>query len=615
MQSQRLDAIRFEVLRHRLWSVAAEAASAIKNISGSPIASEAHDFNTCIMSPEGDAVVMGPYVASLAIGQGLIVKTILEKYAENPGFVPGDMFLCNDPYSGALHQNDVTLVAPVFHGGKLIAWTGATIHQVDVGGSSKGSQAATGAQSIFEEAPVIPPIKIIEKGTLRRDIEEEYLIRSRTRDLNALDLRAKIAANLVMGERVLAVAERYGIETLGEVLGRIVDVTEMKLRSRLRELPNGTWGHTSYIDYDRALYAVRLKMTKQDDELILDFTESSPQAPAVANCTFSGLLAGVQAGVLAYLCYDIPMCPAGVLRPLRIVSKKGTVVEAAWPAGAAKATTAGSFVTTTAVSACLAKMLDASERHCSRLMACWNGASGQQELFGVDQRGQPFGSTILDGMAGGAGARYDRDGVDTGGFIRSLACAIANVETYEFRYPILYLYRRQEPDTGGPGNFRGGVGIGLAMTPHDVEEIPTCVVHGCGIEQPASSGIGGGYPGSTTQFNIRRNTSVGERLGRGEIPVDFSALDGVLEPKSSEESYLKKGDVFERVACGGGGFGDPLERNAQMVLADVRNGLVSVRSAEEIYGVVLEEGFRSINPERTKKKRAEMRSQRASSES
>jgi len=118
-----------------------------------------------------------------------------------------------------------------------------------------------------------------------------------------------------------------------------------------------------------------------------------------------------------------------------------------------------------------------------------------------------------------------------GGFVRSLGCAIANVETYEFRYPLLYLYRRQECDTGGPGKFRGGAAIGLAMTPHDVEEIPTCVLHGCGIEQPASAGIAGGYPGSTTQFNIRRKTSVQELLSRGQIPVEFNALDGELQPK------------------------------------------------------------------------------------
>ncbi len=612
MSEQVLDPVRFEVLRHRLWSISAEAASTIKNISGSPIATEAHDFNTCIMSPSGESVVMGPYVASLAIGQGLTVKNILARYQDNPGFFPGDMFLCNDPYSGALHQNDVTLVAPVFHAEKLVAWTGATIHQVDVGGSSKGSQAATGAKSIFEEAPVIPPIKLIEKGRLRRDLEEEYLIRSRTRDLNALDLRAKIAANLVMAERLLALCHRYNAATLSQVLARIVEVSESKLRARLRELPDGEWNHTSYIDYDGTVYAIRVKMRKQADQLIFDFTESSPQAPAVANCTYSGLLAGVQAAVLAYLCYDIPMCPAGILRPLEIISKKGTIVDAAWPAGAAKATTAGSFVTTTAVSACLAKMLDASESHCSRLMACWNGASGQQELFGIDQRGQLFGSTMLDGMAGGSGARYDRDGIDTGGFVRSLGCAIANVETCEFRYPLLYLYRRQECDTGGPGKFRGGAAIGLAMTPHDVEEIATCVVHGCGIEQPASAGIAGGYPGSTTQFNIRRCTSVEQQLQRGRIPVEFAELDGVLEAKSSEETFLKRGDVFERVACGGGGFGDPLERDPDWVLRDVQQGLVSRQCAEEIYGVMLSDDLKGVDRLRTKDKRESIRSDRGS---
>jgi N-methylhydantoinase B len=218
---------------------------------------------------------------------------------------------------------------------------------------------------------------------------------------------------------------------------------------------------------------------------------------------------------------------------------------------------------------------------------------------------------MLDGMAGGSGARYDRDGIDTGGFIRSLGCAIANVETYEFRYPLLYLYRRQEPDTGGPGKFRGGAAIGLAMTPHDVEEIPTCVVHGCGIEQPASAGIAGGYPGSTTQFNIRRNTSVVEQLRRGKIPVEFAAMDGELEPKSSEDTFLRRGDVFERVACGGGGFGDPLERDPELVKKDAQLGLVSLRCGEVISGVVLAEGLRAVDQPSTEKKRAAILAERA----
>jgi N-methylhydantoinase B len=139
------------------------------------------------------------------------------------------------------------------------------------------------------------------------------------------------------------------------------------------------------------------------------------------------------------------------------------------------------------------------------------------------------------------------------------------------------------------------------------------VVHGCGIEQPASAGIAGGYPGSTTQFNIRRNTSVQEQLKRGHIPADFDALDGDLEPKLSEDTFLNKGDVFERVACGGGGFGDPLERDPGLVRKDVRQGLVSCRSAEEIYGVVLRGESSIVDGVKTKEKRACMRAERARS--
>jgi N-methylhydantoinase B len=149
------------------------------------------------------------------------------------------------------------------------------------------------------------------------------------------------------------------------------------------------------------------------------------------------------------------------------------------------------------------------------------------------------------------------------------------------------------------------------MTPHDVEEIPTCVLHGCGIEQPASAGIAGGYPGSTTQFNIRRGTSVQELLRRGQIPVEFNALDGALQPKSCEDTFLRRGDVFERVACGGGGFGDPLERDPELVKKDAQLGLVSPRCAEEIYGVVLTEGLRAVDRSETEQKRAGIRAERA----
>src|SRR5205823_8210281 len=152
--------------------------------------------------------------AARARCRGLVRDTILQQCSDNPGNHEGHVFLCNDPYSGAIHQNDVAVVAPVFADGQLIAWTGATIHCVDVGGAFKGSQASIGAQSIYEEAPPIPPIKLVEGGVLRKDLERAFLLPSRTPELNALDLRAMLAANSVSGRRIVEVVAKYSVDVV-----------------------------------------------------------------------------------------------------------------------------------------------------------------------------------------------------------------------------------------------------------------------------------------------------------------------------------------------------------------------------------------------------------------
>jgi N-methylhydantoinase B len=412
--NRQLDPITFEVVRHRLWAITNEAAATLKFVSGSPVASEIYDFNTSILDAAGRAVVIGPFMASHAICQGQVVETILRECADNPGIAEGDVFLCSDPYSGAIHQNDLAIVAPIFADGQLIAWTGATIHCVDVGGAYQGSQASIGAQSIYEEAPPIPPIKLVEGGRLRKDVERMVLLPSRTADLNALDIRAMLAANSVAGRRVLEVVGKYGVDVVTATMDGIVDHAATRLRALLRELPDGTWRHTSYIDYGPDVYACRVTMTKERERLVFDFSESSPQAPALINCTWSGLVSGLEIAVLTQLCWDIPWSPAGVMQPIEIRSKPGTMVHAMWPGGVAKATTAGSFILTSACCVTLAKMLAASERHSDRVMAVWTGAVPTHESFGVDQRGEPYGVTLLDGPGGGAGARPTKEGIDTG---------------------------------------------------------------------------------------------------------------------------------------------------------------------------------------------------------
>ncbi|MFQ5913389.1 MAG: hydantoinase B/oxoprolinase family protein [Nitrospinota bacterium] len=615
MFRSRVDPVTFEVLRHRLWNLNNEAAIALKRVSGSPVATEIQDFNTSLCTADGQNFMVGPYIVSHGVSQGLLVETLLKDYQENPGIHEGDIFLSSDPYQGAMHQNDVTCLAPIHWQGELIAWAGSTIHEIDVGGPVLGSQASIGAKSIFGEGPPLSALKIVEGGTFRKDVEREYLLRSRTRELNALDLRAKIAATHVAKTRLQGLVEKYGIATVKAVMEDIVDYTEARLRARLRELPDGVFRHTSYLDYDdgaeRKIYPCHITLTKEGDGLVFDFAGTAAQAPAVINCAYSGLVSGVVIAVLVHLCYDAPWCPAGVLRVIRIDAEPGTIAHASWPAGVSKATTAGSYTVTHTASACITKMFLTHEDYRKNAMAAWMGPMPTQELFGVDAYGEPFGLTLLDGMAGGTGAFSDRDGIDTGGFLRSLSATISNIETLEARYPILYLYRRQEMDTGGAGAFRGGVGLSTMYTPHLVEEIHTTVLHSHCVMQPEAVGICGGLPSATNEFAILRGSDVCQELESGRVPGGLESLKGDLEiPPPLCVTSLKRGDVYRCISTGGGGYGDPLLREPASVLNDVLCGLVSLEAARTLYGVVLDAGDKCVDQAATSGLREKLREAR-----
>ena len=226
-------------------------------VSGSPVANEAYDMNVGLMNAEGECIAIGVYISIHALALSGTVKDIAREYATDPGINPGDVFMCNDPYVGACHQMDVTVVAPIFCGEELVAWTGSTVHQIDLGGPVEG-QVQIGATSIWGEQPIFPPLKIVDRGALRRDVERAYLRRTRLPDLTGLDLKAMIAGCNVAVERVQALAERYGRDTVVAAIADVGDVAEARFRARLRELPNGTWTHRGYIEYDTVYPGRRL---------------------------------------------------------------------------------------------------------------------------------------------------------------------------------------------------------------------------------------------------------------------------------------------------------------------------------------------------------------------
>jgi N-methylhydantoinase B len=433
----------------------------------------------------------------------------------------------------------------------------------------------------------------VERGRVRKDIEEDYLMRSRTRALNALDLRAKIAANVRIRERVLEVVERHGGATVEAAMQAVISYTVQKLRTRLRELPDGTWYDTAWLDYndrgETSYYACHLAMTKRGEHLTFDFSGSSQQAQGVINCSIATLEAMVLQTVLADLCFGLPWCPAAVLRVMDVRVEPGTFVSAVWPAAVSKSTSAASQTARQSVNLCLSKLFAASEKYRSRLLATCQGYNAVQELGGIDQRGEPFAAPIIDvSLSGGYGARSFRDGIDVAGSHGSPHVSIANVETYEFRYPLLYLARRQEPDTGGAGEFRGGVGMSALFAPHGVSEIPSNVMHTLGFAYPSTRGLCGGYPGSTNQYQLKRGSDLAEQLAAGRLPQSLDELAGTLEvPSGMSLSYLKAGDVYFCVNSGGGGFSDPLERDPELVARDVRQQLVTREWAAQVYGVVI----------------------------
>jgi N-methylhydantoinase B len=593
-----LDPLTYEVIRHRLTSITEEMGEALKRMSGSVVVTDCNDFDAAIMDEAGDVVQVGLYNTELAASLDMAVSWTLRHRATRPGIGPGDMFLCNDPWiGGGLHQNDVSLFAPLFVDGELFCWTGAVAHQVDLGGVSPGSWSV-GATDVFWESIPVPPVKIVEAGEIRDDIEDVYLRRSRVPKLVALDLRAKIGANNVAHERLRGLCQKYGAATVKAVMRRTMDDAESRLRAKLAELPDGTWTSVAHQDSarsgDRGIYKIVLTLTKQGDRLTFDFTGTDPQVDGLINCTYAGLRGGIMPVFLTTVCGDIPWAPGGLWRCIDIISEPGTINNCTFPAGIGKASVASAWATTNVATECIAGMLDAHPEHRRRLMSVCCGTWDFALLAGVDQRGGGFVTMLCDSMAGGLGARSDSDGVDTGG----LACIpmgrVADVEMNEFAFPMLYLWRREEADSGGPGRFRGGVGASSCFIPYDSPLGGVhLVVSAPGKALPLAAGLSGGLPAGTQHDVLLRDTEIRSMLGGGRIPGSLDELGGSTELlPAHHETDLGADDVYFTHWQGGGGYGDPLLRDPAAVASDVLAHKVSPQAARDVYGVVLDgQGF------------------------
>ena len=576
-----MDPITFSIIRHRLFRVVEEAVITLKHVSGSAITNEGHDLMVSLYQADGSLLMGGVGFLHHLTSAAEACKAIIRRFGGQ--IAEDDMFLLNDPYTAALHTSDIYLVSPIHHGGELVAWSACFVHVSDIGAMNPGGFAPD-AQDIFTEGFSSPGIKIIDRGELRQDLWDTILNMVRNPEMVALDLRSMIACNNVARERMLALIDKYGTKTVDEACAALINQSEVKLRERLRELPNGRWQSRQYLEVKGEIYKVLLTMTKQDDTLTFDFTGSSPQSKYSVNCSKWASLGGLFAPLFPLLCYDI-VWNEGAIRPIKMIAPEGTIVNCARPAPVSVATVGAIQSINNAACSTIGKMLAASEKYADEATAVWHANHFAIFMFGNNQRGRLAIGILTETFAGAGGARTFGDGVDMGGEIPNPISRMANVETIEAQFPIRYLFRRNLTDSGGPGKFRGGAGGEMAIVAHDAPDGGIhYVLSGKGPRFPQSDGLCGGYPGSVNDYVWVHAPQDGHNTDRYATTLD--AIPGEDEPISWGVFPLMGDDALYVRWNGGGGIGDPLDRAPEKVMADVTTGHISKQAAREVYGVV-----------------------------
>jgi N-methylhydantoinase B len=600
-----MDPVTFSIIRHRLFRVVEEAVITLKHVSGSAITNEGHDLMVSLYQADGSLLMGGVGFLHHLTSAAEACKAIIRKFEGRIG--EGDLFLLNDPYTAALHTSDIYLVSPIHHAGKLVAWSACFVHVSDIGAMNPGGFAPD-AQDIFTEGFSSPGIKLVERGELRQDVWDTILNMVRSPEMVALDLRSMIACNNVARERMLALIEKYGAQTVDAACKMLIDQSEARLRERLRELPDGQWQSRQYLEVKGEIYKVLLTMTKSADSLTFDFTGSSPQSKYSVNCSKWASLGGLFAPLFPLLCYDI-VWNEGVIKPITMIAPEGTIVNCTRPAPVSVATVGAIQSVNNAACSAIGKMLAASEKYADEATAVWHANHFAIFMFGNNQRGRLAIGILTETFAGAGGARTFADGVDIGGEIPNPISRMANVETIEAQFPIRYLFRRRLKDSGGAGEYRGGAGGEMAIVAHDAPDGGIhYVVSGKGTKFPQSEGLGGGYPGGVNDYVWVHAPQEMHNVDRFAPSLD--TIPGESEPISWGVFPLMGNDALYVRWNGGGGIGDPLDRPAEKVIADIGAGLISEKAATDIYGIVRKDG--ALDQSATQVKRAALRDARSS---
>jgi N-methylhydantoinase B len=608
-----VDATTFEVLRHAIWNVNVEHGGAIARTSGSPIVVHHHDFNPVVLDEWGDFVYIGPWLQYLVSASPPAVKWTLENRHPRPGIVPGSMFFTNDPWIGSTHQADASLLAPVFVDGKIFCWVANSLHHADLGGTAPGGFNPV-AQDIFWESGVFPPIRLVEDGEIRTDLEEEFLRRSRMPEIVGVDLHAQVAGCRVAVERMEALIARYGAGVIKGVMRKIQDDSETAFVSRMQTIPDGEWREEAFLEMavagDRQIFRNAVTIKKTGDQLEFTNETTDPQVGTL-NCTLPAWAGAISAMVNSQLMHDQMFAVEGALRRIQFNAEPGTITNARFPSPVSLA------VLTLDQCIALAALAISKMVSCSRdavLQSETQSTMGSPTFpvaawSGQKRTGEVFAGMFPEPAGAGMAAWSWRDGIDAGGWPWDPLVRIPNVEETEESYPLLYLWRRITPDSGGAGRFRGGSGMEIGAIAHGVDSMDHHEASAGHNALPMSSLFGGGVS-DVHRPRILRESDVLEGFKAGRVATADSLKFGTEEELAAKAFGVRQGpeDVFVLSYAGAGGYGDPLERDPELVATDAGLERISVGEAERLYGVVLVDG--DVDEAATKERREAIRATR-----
>ncbi len=578
-----LDPVTFEVLRNAFVTIVDQMAEQVRRTCYSFVVYN-RDFSNSLLDAEGNTLAQGNQDLSAHVGTlHYKCKAVLKEFKDS--IYPGDIFLVNDPYTGGTHFSDNSVLLPIFFEEELIAWSQANGHWADVGGSVPGSFDVSAAD-MFKEGIRITPVKIWRRGEYCRDIAR--LIASNTRDPNAIigDMEAQTQATRIAERELLRLCEKYSIKTIKTAFQEVQDYVERAIRSRLRDLPNGSWDTIDYLDRDpskgEGLIPIKIKLTIKDDHAEFDLSGSHPSIGTIYNSAFVATFSGVISGIKTFF-PEVPL-NAGVYRTLSVVVPEDTIVSARWPVAVS------GFVMP------FEKIMNATFALFSRVipekaLACaFNIEYLQTGGYDVSGQSRPF-FMYYDWLSGGWGGRNGRDGLGVTASPFGVGLMTQPVEGQDRLYPVRTESFEISTDSAGPGQWRGGVGLEKSGTIMEVEQ---CVLsYLCDRERAVVWGIEGGLPAKPHGLWLRR---------KGQKEEEFLGAAFSNVPVS-------KGERFRRGTSGGGGYGDPLKREPLLVLEDVVDDYVSLERARKDYGVVLNVVDRdtatyTIDEPATKKERA-----------